>query len=53
METKKYTDDFTQKVMEGLNLAIKKVMEDAAKKNESIVVSINGKIKHIYPQKKS
>ena len=44
------TKDFAEKVMEGLNLAVKKVIEDAAKNNESIVVSINGKIEHIFPK---
>ncbi|MDQ3682721.1 MAG: hypothetical protein M3352_06580 [Bacteroidota bacterium] len=50
MESKKYNDDLIQKVMEGLTLAVKKVMEDAAKNNQSVVVSINGKIEHIYPK---
>lgn len=53
METKNYNDALINKVMEGLNTAVKKVIEDAAKNKESIVVSINGKIEHIYPELKS
>jgi hypothetical protein len=48
METKISTQEFAQKVMEGLNIAVKKVVEDARKNNQPLAVSNNGKVKLIY-----
>ena len=50
METKITTQEFAQKVMEGLNLAVKKLTEEAKKNNQPLVVSVEGKVKIIYPQ---
>ncbi len=49
MEIEKHNDDFIDKVMEGLTIAVKKVIEEARKNNEPIVVSVNGKVQWIYP----
>ncbi len=49
MDTKITTQEFAQKVMEGLNLAINKLMEEAHKNNQPVVVSIDGKVQLIYP----
>jgi hypothetical protein len=51
MDQNKYNDEFVEKVMEGLNLAVKKLHEEAAKNNQPLVVSSNGKIEYIYPKK--
>ena len=51
MESKITSQEFAQKVMEGLNIAVKKLYEEAAKNNQPLVVSINGKIEYIYPKK--
>jgi len=51
MENKISTQEFAQKVMEGLNLAVKKLHEEAARNNQPLVVTVNGKIEHIYPKK--
>ena len=50
METKITTQQFAEKVMEGLNLAVKKLTEEARKNKQSLVVSVQGKIKVIYPK---
>lgn len=49
METKIMTKEFADKVMEGLTIAVKKVIEEARKNNEPIVVSVDGKVQWIYP----
>lgn len=49
MENKITTQEFAQKVMEGLNIAAKKLIEDARKNNLPLVVSVNGKIELVYP----
>ncbi len=50
METKMSTKEFAEKVMEGLQLAIKKVVDDARKNNQPLAISTNGKVEIIYPQ---
>ncbi len=50
METKMTTKEFAEKVMEGLQLAIKKVVDDARKNNQPLAISANGKVEIIYPQ---
>lgn len=50
METKITTQEFAQKVMEGLNLAVKKLIEEAKKNKQPLVVSTEGKVKLIYPE---
>ncbi len=49
METKECNDDLVKKVMEGLNLAVKKLIEEARKNNQPLAVSVNGKVELIYP----
>lgn len=49
METKVTTQEFAQKVMEGLHLAVKKLVDDARKNNQTLAVSVNGKVELIYP----
>ena len=49
METNITTTEFAQKVMEGLQLAVKKVIEDARRNNQPLAVSVNGKVELIYP----
>jgi hypothetical protein len=49
METKEYSDELIQKVMEGLNLAVKKLIEEARKNNQPLAVSVDGKVQLIYP----
>jgi hypothetical protein len=51
MDQNEYNDKFVEKVMQGLNLAVKKLYEEAAKNNQPLVISINGKIEYIYPKK--
>ena len=50
METKITTQEFAQKVMEGLNLAVKKLIEEAKKNKQPLVVGMEGKVKLIYPE---
>ena len=45
--------DLEQIVMEGLRLAVKKLIEQSIRDNEPLVVSIDGKIQKIYPKKAS
>ncbi|HZH63816.1 MAG TPA: hypothetical protein VEY10_02920 [Flavisolibacter sp.] len=49
MEPNVTTKEFAQKVMEGLQLAVKKVIEEARTDNQPLAVSINGKVELIYP----
>ena len=49
MEAKLTTREFAQKVMEGLQLAVKKVVEDARKNNQPLAVSVNGKVELVHP----
>lgn len=49
MENKITSQEFAQKVMEGLNLAVKKLIEDARRNNQPLVISVNGKIELVYP----
>jgi hypothetical protein len=51
MDTKIVSQEFAQKVMYGLTLAVQKLHETAAKNNQPLVISVNGKIEHIYPKK--
>ncbi len=51
MEEDKRLEELAQKVMYRLNLAIQKLIEKSIKNNESLVVSIDGKIQMIYPKK--
>ena len=46
----KTSSEFAQKVMEGLRLAAQKVVEEAKKKGEKIVVAKNGKPELIEPK---
>ncbi len=48
METKECNDDLVKKVIEGLNLAVKKLTEEARKNNQPLAVSVNGKVELIY-----
>ncbi len=50
MENNMTTKEFAQKVMEGLQIAVKKVVEDARKNNQPLAISTNGKVEIIYPQ---
>jgi len=49
METNITSKEFAEKVMEGLNLAVKKVIEEARKNNQPLAVSVDGKVQLIYP----
>lgn len=51
MDQNKYNDKFVEKVMQGLNLAVEKLYQEAERNNQPLVVSINGKIEYIYPKK--
>jgi sugar (pentulose or hexulose) kinase len=48
METQESKDELVKKVMEGLNLAVKKVIEEAQKNNEPLAVSVGGKVQLVY-----
>ncbi len=49
METNITSKEFAEKVMEGLNLAVKKLIEEARKNNQPLAVSVDGKVQLIYP----
>ncbi len=49
METNIISKEFAEKVMEGLNLAVKKLIEEARKNNQPLAVSVDGKVQLIYP----
>ncbi len=49
METNITSREFAEKVMEGLNLAVKKLIEEARKNNQPLAVSVDGKVQLIYP----
>ncbi len=49
MENKITTQEFAEKVMEGLNLAVKKLIEEARKNNQPLAISVDGKVELIYP----
>ncbi len=49
METKITTQEFANKVMEGLSIAVKKVLEEARRNHQPIVISKNGKVLTTYP----
>jgi hypothetical protein len=49
METNITSKEFAEKVMEGLNLAVKKLIEEARKNNQPLAVSVDGKVHLIYP----
>lgn len=50
METDKTTTkEFAEKVMEGLNLAVEKLKEEARKNGQPLAVSVDGKVQLIYP----
>jgi hypothetical protein len=49
MGTKMTTEEFVGKVMEGLILASKKVVEEARQNNQPIVISKDGKVVTVYP----
>ncbi len=49
METNITSKEFAEKVMEGLNLAVKKLIEEARKNNQQLAVSVDGKVQLIYP----
>ncbi len=49
MKTKITTQEFAEKVMEGLNLAVKKLIEEARKNNQPLAISVDGKVELIYP----
>jgi hypothetical protein len=53
MEAKKHTEALTSKLLKGLEITMEKLKENAAKNNQPLVVSINGKIQHVYPGKNS
>jgi hypothetical protein len=42
-----------QKVMEGLRLAVKKLIDQSIRDNQPLIVSIDNKIQKIYPKKAS
>lgn len=50
MEKHEEPKDFATKAMEGLRLAVQKVIEEAKKKGEKIVVSKDGKPVQIEPE---
>lgn len=50
METNITTKEFAEKVMEGLQLAVKKVIDDARKNNQPLAVSSKGRVELIYPK---
>ncbi len=45
----KTSSEFAQKVMEGLRLALQKLVEDARKNNQPLVVNVDGKPTLIHP----
>ncbi len=49
METKKYSDELIQKVMEGLHIAVEKLKEEARKNGQPLAVSVDGKPTLVYP----
>jgi len=49
MEPNITSKEFAEKVMEGLNLAVKKLIEEARKNNQPLAVSVDGKVQLIYP----
>ena len=49
MEPNITSKEFAEKVMEGLNLAVKKLIEEARKNNQPLTVSVDGKVQLIYP----
>jgi hypothetical protein len=53
MEQKNKPGELSKKVMEGLRLAVKKLIEQSIRDNQPLVVSIDGKIQKIYPKKAS
>lgn len=53
MEAKRHTEALTSKLLKGLEITMQKLKEDAAKNNQSLVVSIDGKIQRVYPGKNS
>lgn len=48
MEQNKNISEFARTVMEGLELAVQKLKEEAKKNKQPLVVSIDGKVKLIY-----
>jgi len=53
MEKKINADELRNTVMEGLRLAVKKLVEQSIRDNQPLIVSINGKVQKIYPKKAS
>ncbi|HWR33999.1 MAG TPA: hypothetical protein VN451_10745 [Chitinophagaceae bacterium] len=53
MEQNKKSGELSQKMMEGLRLAVSKLTEQSIRDNQPLVVSIDGKIQKIYPKKAS
>ena len=50
MDREIVSDEFARKVMEGLQLAIKKVYQEAGKNKRELVISVNGRIRYVYPK---
>lgn len=45
----KTSSEFAKKVMEGLRLAAQKLIEEAKKNKQPLVVNVDGKPKLVYP----
>ncbi|NOT52605.1 MAG: hypothetical protein HOP10_15180 [Chitinophagaceae bacterium] len=53
MEKKNKPGELSQKMMEGLRLAIIKLNEQSIRNNQPLIVSVDGKIQKLYPKKAS
>lgn len=49
MEPNMKSKEFAEKVMEGLQLTVKKLVEEARKNNHPLVISVNGRIEIVHP----
>ena len=43
----KFDDQFTQKIMDGIKKAVRKLVEETAARNGSLVVERNGKVQQV------
>jgi hypothetical protein len=50
MDREIVSDEFARKVMAGLQLAIKKVYQEAGQNKRELVISVNGQIRYVYPK---
>ena len=47
MKSKKLDDQFARKIMDGIKKAVRKLVEETAAKNGSLVVEREGKVVHV------